>query len=238
MVSIRVCGGIGEIAVAAVLIITVSFFGCTKVPDRLHDIGAGTPGDGLMLVFVRALSFDPKNSDIKDEDRILNCVRNEIVRIRPRQPVVTFEQFRRTAFPDLQRESVPQHPEYFAVLLDSMKFHEAIAPLNLRYVVFVGGVVETSEPWGDVICGGGYGGAGCFGYVEWGKSSRMAATVFDLKKKQTAYQVQASASGKAWVAIFLVLPIGLPSYPSDKACKDIGVRVGRLLGNIEIPKDK
>jgi len=237
MVSIRVCGGISGIAVAAVLITTISSFGCTKAPDQLHDIGAGTPGDGLMLVFVRELSFDPKTRDIKDENRILNCVRDEIVRVRPRQPFVTFKQFRQTAFPDLQLESVPRRPEYFAVLLDSMEFHEAIKSLELRYVVFVGGVSQTSEPesWGG--CGGGYGGVACLLYVEWAEASKIGATVLDLKMATRTNQLQASSSGKSFFAIVGIFPIGLPSYPSDKACKNVGIQVGRLLGKIETPKD-
>ncbi len=227
-----------DAAVAVFLLMAMFLTGCATSRDRPSGQVANVSKDSLMLVFVREFSFDRRIDDIKAKGRILDCVRDEILRLRPKQPMVSFDQFRRAAFPDLQRESVPQHPKYFGVLTGSAKFREAIAPLDLRYVVFVGGVVETSEPeaWG--ICVAGPGGAACFAYWQWDKASRMGATVFDLKKAQTADRVQASASGKAWFAIVGVFPIGFPSVPSAVACKDLGGQIARFLASAQNPAER
>ncbi len=224
-------------AVAVFLVMAVLLTGCATSRDRPSGQVANVSKDSLMLVFVREFSFERRIDDIKAKGRILDCVRGEILRLRPKQPMVSFDQFRRTAFPDLQRESVPQHPKYFGVLTGSAKFREAIAPLDLRYVVFVGGVVETSEPEGGGLCAIGPG-AACFAYWEWDSASRMGATVFDLKKAQTADRIEASASGKAWFAIVGVFPIGLPSLTSETACKDLGVQIARFLASEQNPAER
>lgn len=225
-------------AVAVFLVMAMLLTGCATPRDRPGGQVANVSKDSLMLVFVREFSFDRRIDDIKAKGRILECVRGEILRLRPKQPMVSFDQFRRTAFPDLQRESVPQHPKYFGVLTGSAKFREAIAPLDLRYVVFVGGVVETSEPEGGGICVVAPGGGGCFAYWEWDTASRMGATVLDLKKARTGDRVQASASGKAWFAIVGVFPIGIPSDPSGAACKDLGVRIAQSITNGQSPAER
>ncbi len=224
-------------AVAVFLVMAMLLTGCATSRDRPSGQVANVAKDSLMLVFVREFSFERRIDDIKAKGRILDCVRGEILRLRPKQPMVSFDQFRRTAFPDLQRESVPQHPKYFGVLTGSAKFREAIAPLDLRYVVFVGGVVETSEREGGGLCVIGPGGA-CFVYWEWDSASRMGATVFDLKKAQTADRIEASASGKAWFAIVGVFPIGVPSVTGDTACKDLGVQIARFLASEQNPAEK
>ncbi len=225
-------------AVVAVFLAMAMFLtGCATSRDRPSGPAANVSTDSLMLVFVREFSFERRIDDIKAKGRILDCVRGEILRLRPKQPMVSFDRFRRTAFPDLQRESVPQHPKYFGVLTGSAKFREAIAPLDLRYVVFVGGVVETSEREGAGLCVIGPGGA-CFAYWEWDSASRMGATVFDLKTAQTADRIEASASGKAWFAIVGVFPIGVPSVTGDTACKDLGVQIARFLAGELNPAER
>ncbi len=223
--------------VAVFLVMAMLLTGCATSRDRPSGQVANIPKDSLMLVFVREFSFDRRIDDLKAKGRILDCVRGEILRLHPKQRMVSFDQFRRTAFPDLQRESVPQHPKYFGVLTGSAKFREAIAPLDLRYVVFVGGVVETSEPEGGGLCAIGPG-AACFAYWEWDSASRMGATVFDLKKAQTADRIEASASGKAWFAIVGVFPIGLPSLTSETSCKDLGVQIARFLASEQNPAER
>ena len=51
----------------------------------------------------------------------------------------------------------------------------------------------------------------------------------DLKKPAPAKKLEATASGTAWVAVVIMFPIGLPSEPSDVACKKLGTQVARFL---------
>jgi hypothetical protein len=66
----------------------------------------------------------------------------------------------------------------------------------------------------------------------------MGATILDLKKVRTADGIEARASGKAWFAFVGVVPIGLPSDPSDTACKDLGVQIARFLASEQNPAER
>ncbi len=225
--------GKAGLPITVFLAVIIPLAGCATSPQRPSEQAVSVPEDSLTLVFVREFSFDRRIDDIKDEARILDCVRDEITGLRPGQQIVSFDRFRRIAFPDLRRESVPRRPDFFAVMLDSAEFYENIAPLGLRYVAFVGGVTETSDPHGEGICVVSPGGGGCFAYWEWDQTSRIGATILDLKKAKTVDRLEARASGKAWFAIVGIFPLGVPSATGAVACRDLGTRIAQFLGNEE-----
>ncbi len=193
--------------------------------------GAATsPDDGIMLVFVREFSFDRSIDDVKAKSRILDCVRGEILRLRPMQRVVSFDEFRRTAFPDLSPESAPRNPKYLSMLLQRTDFRDRIRPFGIRHIAFIGGVTKTVTD-GGIACVGAGPGFGCFGLITWDKNSRLGASVLDLNYSRREENLEASASGTAWFAIVGLFPIGLPSDPSYVACKDLGGRIARSIAN-------
>jgi hypothetical protein len=186
------------------------------------------PDDGALFVFVREFSFEHGVDDVKDEQRVLACVQDAVSEEYRQQRVITFDEFSRATFPGMAPESVPRNPEYYATLLESRKFREKTQPLGLRYIVFVGGVTET-DSWGGAGCVVSPHGGGCLGYWEWNKASHLGASVLDLKKPAPAKKLEATASGRAWLAVVIVLPIGVPSEPSAAACDKLGTRVARFL---------
>ncbi len=200
--------------------------------------GAATsPDDGIMLVFVREFSFDHDIDDIKAKGRILDCVRDEILRLRPKQRIVSFDEFRRTAFPDLSPESAPRNPKYLSMLLQRTDFRDRIRPFGIRHIAFIGGVTKTVTD-GGIGCVGAGPGFGCFGLITWDKNSRLGASVLDLKYSRREENLNASASGTAWLAVVGIFPIGLPSDPSYVACKDLGVRIARSISNEQNPAER
>ncbi len=200
--------------------------------------GAATsPDDGIMLVFVRESSFDRDIDDIKAKGRILDCVRGEILRLRPKQRIVSFDEFRRTAFPDLSPESAPRNPKYLSMLLQRTDFRDRIRPFGIRHIAFIGGVTKTVTD-GGIACFGAGPGAGCFGLITWDKNSRLGASVLDLNYPRREENLDASASGTSWFAIVGIFPIGLPSDPSYVACKDLGVRISRSISNEQNPAER
>ena len=200
--------------------------------------GAATsPDDGIMLVFYREFSFEANSDDITNEAQVIECTGETIRRNRPQQHIVSFDEFRRTAFPDLSPESAPRNPKYLSMLLQRTDFRDRIRPLGIRHIAFIGGVTKTVTD-GGIGCVGAGPGFGCFGLITWDKNSRLGASVLDLKYSRREENLNASASGTAWLAVVGIFPIGLPSDPSYVACKDLGVRIARSISNEQNPTER
>lgn len=198
-------------------------------PPGPSAAGAATsPDDGIMLVFYREFSFEAGVDDIANEARVIECTGETIRRNRPRQRIVSFDEFRRTAFPDMSPDSAPRNPKYLSMLLRRADFRDRIRPLGLRHIAFIGGVTETARG-GSMICGGGPYGAGCFGVLTWDNESRLGASVIDLEHSLREENLDSSASGTSWLAIVGIFPVGVPSDTVGSACRDLGARLAGYL---------
>ncbi len=196
--------------------------------------GAATsPDDGIMLVFYREFSFEARVDDIANEAQVIECTGETIRRNRPQQRMVSFDEFRRTAFPNLSPDSAPRNPKYLSILLKRTDFRDRIRPLGIRHIAFIGGVTETARD-GAIICFGGGPGAGCFGMITWDKTSRLGASILDLKHSLRTENLDASASGMSWFAVVGIFPVGAHSDTVGAACRDLGARLTRYLDG-EIP---
>ncbi len=189
---------------------------------------ATSPDDGIMLVFYQKLSIEANVDDIADETRVIECMGETIRRHRPEQRIVSFDEFRRTAFPDLPPESAPRNPKYLSLLLQRTNFQDRIRPLGIRHIAFIGGVTNTTES-GGITCGGMPGAAGCLGLITWDKKSRLGATVLDLKDSRRTKNLNASSSGTSWFAVVGMIPIGFPSDTVGTVCRDLGTRLTHFL---------
>ncbi len=181
-----------------------------------------------MIVFLRDLSFEPGVDDITDETFIVDCIQNAVQSRSPGRRFVTYDKFRKLAFPDLPAKSTPRQPRYMAMVLERPKVRERIAGLGLRYIIFVGGVTET-HAGGGMVCGGAAGGVGCLGLITWDKESRLGASVMDLAGEGELETSQASAMGTAWLAIVFVFPLGLPAATESDVCAQQGRKIATLL---------
>ncbi len=195
---------------------------------------ATSPDDGIMLVFYRELSFETDVDDIAEETQVIECTGETIRRDRPEQRIVSFDEFRRTAFPDLPPESVPRNPKYLSMLLQRTDFQDRIRPLGIRHIAFIGGVTKTTED-GTIECSSFPGGAGCHGLITWDKKSRLGATVLDLKYARRTENLNASSSGTSWLTVIGLIPIGFPSDTVGPVCRDLGTRLTHYLDG-KIPR--
>lgn len=210
----------------------ILFSGCTHADNHLvsGQVEAPDKSDALMLVYLRQFSFTPGVDDIEDEGRIVRCVGDAIHRKQPDRKMVSFEEFRRIAFPHLDAFSAPHEPEYISPLFRNPDFQTRVAPLGVRYIAFLGGVTETGAAKGGITCVYGGPAGACFGGWSWDKTSNVGAAVLDVSNLETVGDVNASASGTAWFAIVGVLPLGLPANTESAACNDLGARIAASLG--------
>ncbi len=191
------------------------------------------PPHAIAIVFLHEFDFAPNIQNISEEDRIVRCVAGAIRGEVPGQRIVSFDAFRRAAFPELPREAAPRSPEYLTHLLKDPTFTERVAPLELRYLLFVGGTTHVDQVAGGFSCVGGYPYAACAGYWQWEKTSHIAASLMDFRSTATAKAFETTQAGTAWLAVVQIFPVGMPAATESAACTDIGRRVGRFLRGME-----
>ena len=186
------------------------------------------PDDAIMLVFYRDLSFAAGVDDIAAEARVIACMGDTIRRNRPHTRIVSFDAFRRVAFPQLSPASAPRNPKYLSMLLQRADVQDRIRPLGIRHVAFIGGVTETTKDGFMIPIYGAIAG-GWVGLITWDKKTRLGASVLDLKHSLAEENLDASSSGTSWFAMVGILPIGAPSDTVGAACRDLGMQLTRYL---------
>ncbi|MDJ0950821.1 MAG: hypothetical protein QNJ94_18065 [Alphaproteobacteria bacterium] len=190
---------------------------------------AGTPRPAIVIVFLRAFAFEPNVHSISDEDRIVQCIAGAIRDHAWDQRILSFDEFRTVAFPELPRAAAPRSPEYLTHLLKDSTFAARVAPLDLRYLLFVGGTTQVDQVAASFECVGLYPYATCSGYWQWEKTSRLGASLMDIRSTGTAKAFDTARRGTAWLAVIHIFPIGMPAATESAACTDIGRRVGDFL---------
>jgi len=233
-----------QVPIILMTVMFVALAACQTIAPVGQPLGpsatatATSPDDGIMLVFYRELSFEADVDDIADETRVIECAGDSIRRDRPQQRIVSFEEFRRTAFPDLPPESAPRNPKYLSILLQRTDFQERIRPLGIRHIAFIGGVTKTTENV-FIECQRIPGTRNCMefiglGLITWEKKSRLGATVLDLKYSRRTENLNASSSGTSWNAQIAMIYLGFPSDTVGPVCRDLGTRLAHYL-NGKIP---
>ena len=176
-----------------------------------------------MVVFVRKFSYEPGAESTSES--VVKCVENQLHLDRPAQRFVSYEEFSRLAFPDMELQSAPRDPEYLRILFDDPAFRTRIGPLGIRFVIFVGGVTHSNVKSSGGLVGLSPAGGVLIAFVEWNKATELGASVFDLTKRSPVRQANASASGTPWLLIVEFVPIGATSDTEGRACRDLGRRV-------------
>jgi hypothetical protein len=201
-----------------------------SIASNVSGAQAASPeaGDGVMLVMLRRFSFAPDTEDVKDEATIVKCITDSLRARRPGQRMVSFEEFQRVAFPRLTPATAPKRPEFLELMFRDAAFRRRIETLNLRYVVYIGGVSEIGKKSGGGIC---YIGpvSGCVIVREWDRDTRIGATVMDIDRRQVVGKTEARAAGKSWFALVVIVPIGNVADTEGKACWDLGAKLATIL---------
>ena len=166
-------------------------------------------------------------------EKVAACVRRSIGSTRPELRVVSPDDFQEIAFPGLTPEETPHEPEYVTVLIEDATFRDRIAPLGLRYLVIVGGLITTRDLWGDMLCGVGYGGGGCVGLMAAEEETRLVATVFDVKRSGRLRDVTAAHQSREYFAMFVIIPFFKPGVTLTEACRDVTAEILAAIDELE-----
>lgn len=127
------------------------------------------------------------------------------------------ESFRDAMFPWFEPGRSPATRPEMDALLAKPPVREKIGELDVRYLIALTSRTDRPGSFPGLLCGGGYGGAGCLGVAWEKKESRIDAIVWDLRESRETGTVSAASSGRS-VAVGVILPIVFIAYTEAEAC--------------------
>ena len=222
----------------ALLIISLAGGGCTTAwvqERRLAPTGlASQDAIGIILT-----------TPIKDEDlpglesEVTGCIQSALGGTHPNIRIISPNEFRSAAFPNLSIHQIPSGYLSWQKLLRDPAFHTKIAPLGLRYVLAVDteeGRRLTNVEWNAATSM--LGGPGPSLSASWDNEVLLETIVVDAKHRRVAGAVHAYAKGNSGAGLSLVtfpfpflLPHGMTSFPFGVACRGLGEGLAQFLAD-------
>lgn len=163
-----------------------------------------------------------------EEADFVRCLKEKLEKeCSGRVRIIDTTVFQNHLFPWFEPHCAPETIEELNELLCQRLVRERITSLGVRYLVNIACSSE-SDGFPGIICGAGYGGAGCFGVLWENKKDRVYAIIFDVVEGVQSVTLSATASGKS-VGFAFVVPILFLARTEADACKALASELGRLL---------
>ena len=180
------------------------------------------------LSILSSPAFAPETSKGLGE-KTVECVASAIVNGVPKARVVAAEQFRSSVLFDQPLGSWPLSRESLEALSTDEVIRGRAAAAGIGYVITVGGQTTQPRPRGGGVTLGGAGGAGIFGFWLWERESTLWAEIVDVASGQSVAKVEATVSGRPWVLMAGIFPLGAPSFTETWACYKLGQGIVEVL---------
>lgn len=180
-----------------------------------------------------------------DESWPAACVRDAIASADSTIRVMTAAEFRDAMFPWFETQSVEGA---IAELKTMPEITRGIEQIGVRYIISVGGRTigqALGDGWsaegfyigkhGLFLCGAGPGGAGCFGFLAWQRTSDLSAIVWDLKR---GTQIGAIAVKITAINLMpaVILPVPLIAPTETAVCRELGYHLAKFVTTGEVPE--
>lgn len=144
------------------------------------------------------------------------CVQSALVRTGSAPPLVPGQAWRDALFPWFEPGRGPQSLEGMAGILAKPVVRERAATLGARYVVWIDGATTETNKHGAYYL---------IGAVWWDKETQLRAEVWDLARMDKLGDLNASASGKAIVGAYIILPIPIIPATEREACDNLAKQI-------------
>jgi hypothetical protein len=213
----------------------------TALPERpavrawLAANGIALPADGPVLRTVPAIGGEraaiallPAQADAADllaAYRARKCLGE---RLQPALEVLERDELRHRMYPWLERSVAPSSAAALLDFLGEPALRATLQSIGVRYIVLFSGKTSTDFDKGGMLCGGGFGAGGCFGY-SWGtRDSSFHAVVLDIEQGATAGDPQSRRTAGVYMPAF-VIPIPLIAATEGEACDELAKQVRSLV---------
>jgi hypothetical protein len=211
-----------------ILAIIISLFGCMKsqIEDSLIT--------GSHLYQATTITILSKNPD---DQNFAECLQKELKKDLPNLKVIPEYRFRDALFPWFEYRTAPKDAEELSATLNKPSIQSYLKSVGVEILVYVHGETSQSDLDGPGFCGGGYGAAGCLGYVEADRETHIATTIWNLKEGISLGNTDIHFQGKVRVPM-LIIPIPIPVFTEGLACSETAMRISDRLKNNNPLEDK
>ena len=160
------------------------------------------------------------------------CVAGATSRKAPGVRVLSPAVSREAIFPGFEAAAVPGTPETLALLMDHPEFRSRLESNGIRYLVLLrGGTRAIRHEEIRFSCDNGpwWLGGGCYGLWWWDKTTDLRAFIMDTRQGTVSNEITATVSGRPWIAVIYVAPVGIPVFTEYPACQAIGESIASHL---------
>jgi hypothetical protein len=155
---------------------------------------------------------------------IEGCLTRRINELLPDVTLIGRQRLQRLLYPLMEPDTEPRTEQEFAALLHREDVHERLASRGIRFLVAFSGQTTQDEWKGGILCGGGYGGAGCLGFVWADKRTGLDAAIWDLAAAGAPGHAAAVVEGTSAMPA-VILPIPIPAATQSAACRTLGDQI-------------
>ena len=207
------------------VVMPLLLFACASPTETEVSIEAEMPltsGEAIVLF------PDQRRDDSPASSNFVRCLRTELAKgVTTHLAVLDTTKFQDAMFPWFEFAYAPQTADEMDSLLSRPRVQEQISALNVRYLVSMV-LTRDADGFPGMLCGAGYGGAGCLGVAWEGKVSQLDAIVWDLKTGKEAGELTVSSSGKS-LALGIIVPIVFIAYTDEDACRALAAKLSEFL---------
>lgn len=161
-------------------------------------------------------------------ESLAKCVVAATSRNAPGLRVLSPAEFQEAMFPGFDASAVPGTTETLALLMDHPEFRSRLESHGIRYLALLRGETRAIRD-GGIDCEAGYGGGGCFGAYWWDKTTDLKAFIMDARQGAVTNEITATVKGMPWIAVILIVPVGIPVSTEYPACQAVGESIASHL---------
>jgi hypothetical protein len=204
-----------------ILAIIISLFGCMK--SQIED-SLMSSSHLYQATTITILAKTP------DDKHFAECLQKELKKDLPNLKVFPEYRFRNALFPWFEYRTAPKDAKELSAILDKPSIRSHLESIGVEILVYVHGETSQSDLDGPGFCGGGYGGGGCLGYVEGGRETHIATTIWNLKEGISLGNTDIHVQGKVRVPM-LIIPLPIPAFTEASACSETAMRISDRFNN-------
>ena len=189
--------------------------------DQKISIGNG---DNVVLLGRR------DSGDYETDAEFVKCVGSKLQ--GPSLSVLQEQDFMNALYPWLEPRTAPKALPRMRRLMQEPLIEQSIRDKRVRYFVWLDGATKTIDKAGSISCAAGPGGAGCFGFAKWDKSSIYEAIVWDIDDLSEVARVRVDSEGTSYL-IGAIAPIPLMTPVKNDACTSLSNQLSNIFHSTE-----